>query len=127
MAVYNLSPIFAPQFVATGGAAQLTFAPPGAGLLVPAGYNYQIAVLRVVNLAGAPVSLKLWRVPAGSAADDQHVVCPTINIPVATQTFPYFDVTALWGAVLQPNDCIYALAGAGNALTLQGDGAVITT
>lgn len=124
MAVYNLSPIFQPQLVAAGS-AQLPFATPGSPLVVPAQYNYQIAVAHVANLAGNPVSFKAWRVPAGAAADDAHVVVPLINIPVATNTFPYFDLTALWGAILQPGDSIYAQAGQAGALVIQGDGAVV--
>ncbi len=125
MAVYNLSPIFKPQFVAAGS-AQLVFATPGAPLVVPASYNYQIAVLHVANVAGVPVSFKAWRVPASAAADDEHIVVPIINIPVATQTFPYFDLTALWGAILAVGDSIYCEAGQGSALSIQGDGAVIS-
>lgn len=124
MAVYNLSPMFAPQFVAAGS-TQLTFATPGAPLIVPPLYNYQISVCHVANLAGNPVSFKAWRVPSGSAADDAHVIVPTLNIPVATNTFPYFDLTALWGAILQPGDSIYCEAGQASALVIQGDGAVV--
>ncbi len=124
MAVYSLSPLFQPQFVAAGS-TQLSFATPGAPLVVPPQYNYQISVAHVANLAGNPVSFKCWRVPAGLAADDAHVVVPTINIPVATNTFPYFDLTALWGAILQPGDSIYAEAGQASALVIQMDGAVV--
>lgn len=125
MAVYNLSPMLEPQYVANGAAAKLTLAPPGAGTVVPASYNYLISVCRVANNSGAPVSLELWRVPSGASQDNQHIVVPSINIPVASQTFPYFDVTALWGAVLQPGDALWALAGAGSALVIHADGAVI--
>ena len=124
MAIYSLSPIFEPQYVA-GAAAALVFATPGGPTVIPAGYNYQISVARVANKTGAPVSFKCWRVPSGSTDDDAHIVVPAINIPVATSTSPYFDITALWGVVLQPGDAIWALAGAASSLILQGDGAVI--
>ena len=124
MAVYNLSPIFQPQYVGDPAAA-LAFAPPGAGSVVPTSYNYQIYTCRVANTTNAPVSLQVWRVPAGAEGDNQHLVVPSINIPVASQTFPDFDVTALWGAVLQPGDSIWAQASVANALIIQADGAVI--
>jgi hypothetical protein len=124
MAVYNLSPIFKPQYIANAAAA-IAFAPPGAGSVVPASYQYQIAVCRVANITGAPVSLVVWRVPSGATNDNQHIVIPQINVPVATQTFPDLDLTALWGVVLQPGDAIWAVAGASNALVIQGDGAAI--
>jgi|SRR5579862_4796999 len=122
MPVYNLSPIFEPQYVA-GAATALAFA--AGGVAVPANYNYQIAVVRVANITNAPVSLQVWRVPQGAADDNQHIVIPQINIPVATQTYPDQDLTALWGIVLQPGDAIWAVAGAANSLVIHGDGAVI--
>lgn len=124
MAVYNLSPIYQPQYVGAA-AAVLTFATPGSPTVVPASFNYQISVARVANKTAAPVSLKMWRVPSGAADDDAHIVIPQINIPVATQTFPHLDLTALWGIVLQPGDAIWAIAGAGNSLILHADGCVI--
>lgn len=124
MAVYNLSPMFNPQYVANAS-TKLIFATPGAPTVVPAGYAYQLAVCRVANKTAAPVSLEIWRVPAGAAADDAHIVVPAINIPVASQTFPYFDATALWGIVLQAGDSIYAVAGAASSLIIHADGAVI--
>ena len=87
MAVYNLSPIFQPQYVAAT-AAKLVFATAGLPSVVPAQMNYQIMVCRVANIDTVPVSLHVWRVPADAAQDNQHVVVPTINIPVASQTFP---------------------------------------
>lgn len=125
MAVYSLSPMFQPQFVANGSSAALIFSTPGVPTVVPAKYNYQIAVARVSNVGSVPVSFKCWRVSSGQSADDQHVIVPEINIPVGTNTFPWFDLTALWGVVLVPGDAIYALAGAASALVIQGDGAVI--
>ena len=119
-----MTPIFQPQFVAAGSAA-LVFATQGSPLVVATPFNYQIAVAHVANVAGNPVSFKCWRVPSGSSADDAHIVVPVLNIPVATNTFPYFDLTALWNCVLQPGDAIYAEAGQGSALVIQGDGAII--
>lgn len=125
MALYSLSPIFQPQYIANA-AALLVFGTGGSPTVVPAGFNYQISVAHVANRTGAPVSLEVWRVPNGAAQDNEHIIVPTINIPAATQTSPYFDLTALWGAVLQPGDGIYALAGAASSLIIQADGAVIT-
>lgn len=128
MAFYNLSPIFQPQFVGSAAAAlTLAPAPGGAPTIVPPLYAYQIGVLHVTNVSAGAVSLTIWRVPAGAANDNQHVVVPaTVTIPVASATAPHFDVTALWGAVLMPGDAIWALAGAPSTLSIQGDGAVIT-
>ena len=125
MAVYNLSPIFQPQYVGAA-AAKLVFATPGLPSVVPAQMNYQIMVCRVANIDTVPVSLEVWRVPAGAAQDNAHIIVPTINIPVASQTFPYFDLTALWGVTLQPGDSIYAMAGVASMLVIHADGAVIT-
>ena len=123
MAVYSLSCIFKPQYV-SAAAGPLVFA-PGAAVAVPPGYNYQIAVCRVANTTGAPVSLEVWRVPQGATADNQHIVLPPINVPVATQTFPYFDLTALWGIVLAVGDSISAVAGSDGSLVVHADGAII--
>lgn len=125
MAVYSLSPIFQPQYVAAA-AAKLVFGTPGLPTVVPAQMNYQIMACRVANIDTIPVSLQVWRVPAGSAQDNQHIIVPTINIPVASQTFPYFDLTALWGVTLQPGDSIWAVAGVASMLVIHADGAVIT-
>lgn len=125
MPVYSLSPIYQPQFVGNAAAA-LTFAPAG-GTVVPAGYQYQVSVIRVVNVTSAPVSLKLWRVNSGGANDNQHIVVPvTVLVPVATQTFPHFDATVLWGAVLSAGDAIWGLAGSASALSITADGYVVT-
>ncbi len=124
MAVYSLSPIYQPQYVANAAAA-LVFATAGGPTVVPAAFNYQIAAMRVANKTAAPVSLKMWRVPSGAADDDAHIVVPVINIPVATQTFPWMDITALWGVILAPGDAIWALAGAASSLILHADGALI--
>lgn len=125
MPVYNLSPIYRPQYVANA-ATKLVLASAAAGDVVPAGYNYLVNVMRAINITSAPVSLKVWRVPSGAANDDQHIVVPvTVLVPVASQTFPLFDVTALWGAVLQPGDSVYGLAGAASSIVIEADGAVI--
>jgi len=124
MPVFNISPMFQPQYVANAAAA-LTFASAG-GTTVPAGYQYRVDVLRVTNITAAPVSLKAWRVPSGSTDDNQHIVVPvTVLVPVATQTFPQFDVTALWGAVLSAGDAIWMVAGAASSLVVYGDGLVV--
>lgn len=125
MPTYALSPVYDPQNIANAAAA-LILATPGGGSVVPANLAIQISVLRVANNSNAPVTLEVWRVPAGAAADNAHVVVPVITVPVATNTFPQFDVTALWGAVLQSGDAIWAVAGAANALIVQADGVVIT-
>lgn len=124
MSTYALSPLFEPQYAGSSAAA-LTFALAGAGTTVPANTNYQISVMRVANNSAAPVTLKIWRVPSGSSADDAHLVVPVITIPVATQTFPYFDITSLWGAVLRPGDAIWAIAGTVSTLVIHGDGVVV--
>ena len=126
MPIYNLSPIVNPQYVPHSAAAQLNFATLGSPVVVPASANYQISVLRVANKTAAPVQLTVWRVPATKSADDEHLVLPAIYVPVATQTMPHMDLLALWGAILQPGDSIYTLAGASSSLIIQGDGAVIT-
>jgi hypothetical protein len=126
MPTYALSPIFDPQYAASGAAAALVFATPGGGTVVPANLAIQIAVLRVANNSNAPVTLALWRVPAGGAQGVATVVVPTITVPVASNTFPQFDATACWGMVLQAGDAIWALAGTGSALVVQADGTIIT-
>ena len=126
MAVYSLAPIFNPQYIANSAAA-LVFATPGAPTAVPANYAYRIECMRVVNVTAAPVALTVFRVPVSASADATHTVVPvTVLVPVATQTFPHFDVTALWGAVLKAGDAIWATAGSASALTVTADGAVIT-
>lgn len=125
MPSYTLSPIFNPQFIANAAAA-LVFSTLGAPSAVPANQSYRLEVLRVANQTNAPVTLQIWRVNSGGANDAQHTVTPlTVIIPPATQTFPHFDVTALWGAVLLPGDAIWAVAGSAAALNAWGDGAII--
>ena len=125
MSVYSLSPIFQPQFVANAAAA-LVFATPGAPVAVPAGYRYQISVLRVTNVTAAPVALTVFRVKSGATAVAGTTVVPvTVLVPVASNTFPHFEVTSLWGAVLAVGDAIWATAGSASALVIQGDGAIV--
>jgi len=123
VAVYNLSPIFEPGYVPNAAAA-LAFATPGNPTSVPANYQYQIQVLRVTNIIGAPVTIEIWRVPSGGARGNSNIVVPAVAVPVASQTFMALDLTALWGAVLQTGDAIHAVAGNANALVIQGDGIV---
>jgi len=123
----NLITIYQPQFV-PNAAAGLIFAPvPAAGLaVVPALFNFLILTMRVTNVTAAPVPLTIWRVPAGAVNDNQHLVIPnTVNVPTATAATPWFDVGALWGALLQPGDAIWAVAGSANALSISGDGAIV--
>lgn len=125
MSVYNLSPIYRPQVIASG-AAKLVFATGAPGNVVPANLNYKIDIFQVFNITAAPVALTLWRVPTGGAAGNDNIVVPvTVLVPVATQTFPCFDATALWGAILTPGESIIALAGAANSLNARADGVVI--
>ena len=121
MASYTLSPIFDPQYVATGAAA-LQFAVGSSAASVPTGFNYMISVFRVSNPTANGVTLQIWRVPAGEAADGQHIIIPQFTVPAGTEQ----DLTALWGDVLQPGDAIWALAGTADALVVHGDGVVIT-
>lgn len=124
MPAYQLNQMFKCQFVGASSAA-LPFA-IGAATSVPAKFAYQLGSVRVTNVTNAPVSLTVWRVESGAAADAQHTVTPaTVNVPVASNTFPHFDLTVLWGAVLGAGDAIWAQAGSASALVIQGDGAVI--
>lgn len=125
MPAYSLSPMFQPQYV-NAVASKLTFATPTNPTQVPAQVNYQIATLHVANVSGSPVTLAIYRVPSGGVAGVDNLVVPQVTIPAATQSNPYFDVTALWGAVLVPGDSIVAVAGAANSLVIHGDGMVIT-
>jgi hypothetical protein len=125
MPAYTLSPMFQPQYV-SNVASKLTFATPTQPQQVPAQVNYQIVVLHVANVSANPVTLVINRVPSGGVADASNVVVPQVVIPVATQSNPFFDVSALWGAVLVPGDSIVAVAGAADSLVIQGDGMVIT-
>lgn len=119
------SPLFQPQFVAAVPTA-LVFAPKGS-TVVPNNFTYQILTCHVVNTGGgAPVSLSLWRVPAGSTADAEHVGVPaTVTIPVGSSGVPWFTVEVLMGAVLGPGDSIWASAGGSSVLSISADGVVI--
>jgi hypothetical protein len=124
MPSYTLSPMFDPQFV-PGAVAALPFATTGNPTAVPAGAAYQIAVARVANVTNQPVNLTLWRVPQGAAADTQHLVVPQIAIPPASASFPWMDLSTLWGIVLQPGDSIVALASVAAALVIHADGVIV--
>lgn len=125
MAIYTLACIFQPQFVASGGATALVFSTPGGPTVVPDNTNYQLAVARVANVSGSACDLTMWRVNFGGSANNQHLVIPTISIPKASFAQPYFDLTTLWSIILGPGDAIMGLSGAGNALTVHGDGQII--
>ena len=128
MATYTLSPIYEPQYVPFGSGGGLTFASSiGGGFTVPANNRFVIQTCRVANNSGSPVTFEVWRVPGGAAQDNQHIIVPQINIPVATQTDAWFDVGPLWGVVLNFGDTIIMAAGTANALVVQADGAVVVT
>lgn len=128
MAIYNIGSLMKPQFV-PGASGALLFSPSVAAAdrtVVPANYNFEIITMRVTNVLPTSVSLTLWRLPAGSTVDDEHLVMPaTVNVPTASNTSPWFDVGVLWGAVLAPGDAIWALAGLADALSIMADGAII--
>jgi len=124
--VYNLATLFEPQYVAASPAG-LLWAPTVAvgGVTVPTNYSFVIGELRVANVTNAAVSLIVWRVPKGQSTGNATLVIPQINIPPATQTFPWFDVGALWGATMQFGDAVWMQAGSASALVVQGDGVII--
>lgn len=125
MATYNKAPMFQSQFVANAAAA-LVFAPVG-GAEVPPNVTYELGMPHVVNITSSPVTLKMWRVEDGETNDNEHISVPvTVVVPVASNTFPEFQVTALFGAVLRPGDAIWGLAGTASALVVSCDGLVIT-
>lgn len=126
MPSYALSPIFECQFIATGAAAPFTFAPPGGGTVVPPNVFYQISSIRVINKGAPPTLLTMWRVPNGGGTTDVNLCVPELIVPSPTQSFPWFDVTSLWGAILRPGDSIAGLAGTGAQLIVIADGSVIT-
>lgn len=121
MAVYTLSVLIQPQYAPAGAAAAMTLFPANA-TAVPNGQQYLIQTFRVANITSSPVTLEIWRVPQGQANSNSNLVVPQISIPVASQTFPEFDVAALFGATLQPGDAIWVLAGTANALVVEADG-----
>ena len=125
MPSYALSPLFEPQYVPNAVGAAV-FATGGNPTAVPTGVAYQITVARVANIGQAPVNLTVWRVPQGAGADNQHIVVPQIAIPPASASFPWMELSALWGSILQAGDSIWTLANAQNALVLQGDGVIIS-
>jgi hypothetical protein len=123
--VFTPSPILEPQFIGPA-AAPLVFQPNAGGSSVPANFTYQINSCNVSNVSGAPVSLTVWRVPAGSAADNQHLRVPaTVIVPAATSSVPWVEMTILEGINLMAGDAVWAAAGAANALVIDADGTVI--
>ena len=123
--VFTPSPIFEPQFIPTVPAA-LTLKPNAGGVVVPANFTYQINTCNVTNISGVPVSLTVWRVPAGSANDNQHIRIPsTVVVPAATGSIPWVELTILEGVNLMAGDAIWASAEAANALVIDADGTVI--
>ncbi len=125
MATFTPQPIIDPQFIPVV-AAPLVLHPGAGGPSVPANFTYQVTVARVTNVSGAPVSLSIWRVPAGTAADNQHLIVPsTVIIPAASASAPWFDLTVIWGINLLGGAAIWAQAGAANALAINADGLVI--
>jgi hypothetical protein len=123
---FTLSQIIAPQFVALAAAAlQLTV--DGAGTqaaAVPTLTGLSLWTARFTNVTGGPVTLKVFRVPSGAAADSAHTVVNTITIPVATANNPYFDWSP--GYQLAPGDGIFAVAGSASAIVVTGDGGINT-
>lgn len=135
----TLSPIIYPQWI-TGGitvvagvitaetASFFEFAPAGSSA-VPAGVNYLIQGMRLANTSGVSVTVAIWRQNIGAGAfagANENLVVPAIVIPPNSFAYPFFDVTTLWGAILQPGDQLYAGATAANVLTAAADGAIIT-
>jgi hypothetical protein len=124
---FQLSQIIKPQFVANGAAAALQLTTNAAGTQAPAVPVLTTLTLwtaRFTNILGAPVTLKVWRVPAGAAADDAHIVINTITLPVATANNPYFDWSP--GYQLGPVDAIFAEASGASAIVVTGDGGITT-
>lgn len=118
------SRLILPQFIAAV-AAPLNFV--NGGNVVPATFSYQILTCNVTNTGGnAGCSLTIWRVPAGTTADVEHIRVPTqVIVPVGSFNNPYFQVTILQGVVLGPGDSVWASAGGSNILSIDADGLVI--
>jgi hypothetical protein len=126
MSDYLSARLIKPQFITVTSAA-LTWAPIPGGTTVPASVQYLLKNPRVSNVSGAPVTLAVWLVPAGATNNAEHeVIVPSVVIPIASNTFPQFDLTALWGATLAAGDAIWVQAGTGSALIIYSDGLVIT-
>lgn len=124
IASFALACLFKPQFISNAGAA-LVFATPGSPAAVPDKSIYQLLYVRVANVTASPADLNIWRVPAGSSVISQNLVVPGVTIPPANiNTFPYWEVTTLWGITLTKGDVIWAASSVANALTIHGDGSV---
>lgn len=122
---YTLSAIIQPQLIPSSAAA-VAFAPTGAGAAVPANNVFRIITAHVTNIGAVAVPLTVWRVPSGQSNIAANNIIPvSVIVPVATNAYPQFDLTALWGATLMPGDAIWVQAGAANALIVYADGAVI--
>lgn len=125
MADYISTRLIKPQYITVTSAA-ITWAPAPSGLTVPANIQYLLKNPRVTNVSAGVATLAVWLVPAGLAADAQHeVIVPTVKIPVASNTFPQFDLTALWGATLAAGDAIWVQSDTASALIIYADGLVI--
>lgn len=123
---FQLSTIIKPQYVANAAAA-LNLTVDGAGtqaVVVPALTSLSLWTARFTNNSALAVTLKVFRVPSGAAADAAHVVINTITVPVATANNPYFDWSP--GYTLAAGDAIWAVAGTANAIVVTGDGGITT-
>lgn len=123
---FQPSVVIQPQFVGNSAAA-LTLTTTIAGVTapaVPALNQIYVGTCRFVNVTSGAVTLKVWRVNSGGANNDQHVAVETVTVPVATATNPWFEWSP--GAYLSPGDAIWAIAGSASAITVSGDGALIT-
>lgn len=122
---YLSARLIKPQFITVTSAA-ITWAPSPGGLVVPANVQYLLKNPRVSNVSAGVVTLAVWLIPNGATNDAQHeVIVPTVKIPVASNTFPQFDLTALWGATLAAGDAIWVQSDTASALIIYGDGLVI--
>jgi|SRR5882724_3249486 len=123
---FQLSQIIKPQHVANASTAlQLTV--DGAGTqaaAVPALTALSLWTCRIANVTATPVTLRIYRVPSGAAADLAHTVLFTITIPVATANNPYFDWSPNYQ--LAAGDAIFMIAGTATALVVTGDGGITT-
>lgn len=127
MPIYTPAPIYSPQAITAGAAAPLVFTLIAGGTgFVPAQTQIQISTLHVCNNGNVSCPLAVWRVPVGSGGtSDVNLVLPFVNIPVATVSNPWFDLSTLWGAQLRAGDAIYARADVANFLSVHGDGVII--
>lgn len=98
---------------------------------MPAGYNFVINTIKIVNNStsggggGASEQISVWRVNNGASTTNDHNIVPPVFVPPASISFPWFDLTALWGAVMQEGDYIYMGCGTANICSVHADGAII--